>query len=60
MKNLRHRAAAALDATLEHDGRGPRTYLTRQRVAAALDLDKGLTKKDVEWLESIVQKENAT
>lgn len=57
MKGSRYRAAAALDATHAHDARGPRTFLTRQRVATALDTGKNPVPKDVRWLESVAKRE---
>lgn len=53
--NLRERAARALDATHSKDGRGPKTFLARRRVALALDADKRPKRKDVEWLETIAR-----
>lgn len=52
-QNLSYRAAAALDGTIDCDGRGPRTYLTRRRVAAALDNQSRPKVSDIRWLERI-------
>lgn len=49
----RDRAATALDLTLRHDDRGPRTRLARRRVAEALDLGRRPLAGDVEWLERV-------
>jgi hypothetical protein len=53
MPNIRDRAAAALDATLSKDGRGPRTFLTRRRVAETLDLRRNPSLADIRWLEHV-------
>ena len=50
---LRDRAAAALDATLPYAERGPNTFETRKRVAAALDLGRVPAMRDILWLESV-------
>ena len=51
----RDQAARALDLTLAYDGRGPRTYVTRRRVAAALDGQASLRASDIFWLERIAR-----
>ena len=59
---LRARAAAALDAT--HDPqlayRGPRTYQTRQRLAARLDDGQQLRMADIKWLEYVATTRRGT
>lgn len=50
---LQDRAALALDRTLAHDQRGPRTFQARRRVARALDLGDRLRKDDLRWLERV-------
>ena len=47
------RAATALDLTHHCGERGPRTYLARQRVAAALDAGRLPKAGDIRWLERI-------
>lgn len=53
---LTERAAAALDATHDYDGRGPRTFQARRRVAEWLDTGRGRRTSiamDVAWLMSV-------
>lgn len=55
-KNLRMRAATALDLTHPHDTRGPKTFMTRRRVADWLDTGRGSKIRiasDVAWLMKI-------
>ena len=48
-------AAAALDATHAIGERGPRTFMARRRVAAALDAGKKPLAPDVHWLEHVAR-----
>jgi hypothetical protein len=52
-KQLRERAAYALDATHHIGERGPRTLAARDRIATALDEGKKPILQDIKWLESI-------
>jgi hypothetical protein len=54
---LRDKAAKALDATHQHDGRGPLTFKTRNAVAAWLDgaakIRTSTIRKMVAYLEMV-------
>ena len=50
-------AALALDSTHRLGEQGPRTYLARKRVAAALDADKLPRPVDVRWLQNTAEVE---
>jgi hypothetical protein len=54
----RDQAALALDLTHALDGRGPRTFLARQRVALWLDTGRGRVAEDVRWLLHLVGVKN--
>jgi len=62
-KNIRCHVATLLDETLPFDGRGPRTFNARRRLAAWLDSGrKHLPTRlvsDVHHLEDVLQKEGA-
>jgi hypothetical protein len=54
-----YEAATALDLTFHYRDRGPRTWMTSQRVAAWLDLGGKATKqlkRDVAWLLSLAKR----
>ena len=59
IESKRAQGARLLDETLDHDGRGPRTYQTRQRVAAALDLNRKPYVADLRWLQHVADEERA-
>ena len=50
IESKRAQGARLLDETLALDARGPRTYLARQRVAEALDLNRKPYFDDLMWL----------
>lgn len=49
----------ALDMTWHVGERGPRTFLARQRIATALDLDRNPSPADVKWLEGVARRVQA-
>ena len=57
MESKRAMGARLLDETLAYDGRGPRTFQARQRVAEALDLKRKPYVKDLRWLQHVVDEE---
>jgi hypothetical protein len=50
---LIERAARALDLTHRCGERGPRTWLARNRLATALDLNRPLRLAEIAWLEHV-------
>ena len=53
IESKRAQGARLLDETLAFDGRGPRTFLARQRVAEALDLKRKPYFDDLIWLQHV-------
>ena len=60
MESKRAKGARLLDETLAYDGRGPRTYLARQRVAEALDLKRKPHFNDLMWLQHVADAGRST
>ena len=54
---LREKGTRLLDETLAYDGRGPRTFQARARVAESLDKGRKPYVADLRWLEHVADEE---